>query len=103
MVSRFMGIPYVTEHPSLVAFLFRMLPRSIPYREVGDTRLAKKMGKTVGTLPRRRPATVWNTPWEQDTRKLYEGLPKAQAMDGGDRLKRLVGVDPSPGCDPGVP
>ena len=39
----------------------------------------RRWEKTTGTLPRRRLATVWNTPWEQDPRKLYEGLSKAQA------------------------
>jgi hypothetical protein len=33
----------------------------------------------IGALPRRRPATVWNTPWEQDPRKPYAGLSKAQS------------------------
>jgi hypothetical protein len=39
----------------------------------------RRWEKTIETLPRRRPATVWNTPWEQDPRKLYAGLSKAQA------------------------
>jgi len=38
----------------------------------------RRWEKTIGTLPARRTATVWNTPWEQDPRKLYAGLSKAQ-------------------------
>jgi hypothetical protein len=39
----------------------------------------RRWEKATGALPRRRTAAVWNTPWEQDPRKLYAGLTKAQS------------------------
>jgi hypothetical protein len=34
---------------------------------------------TIHGLPRRRQAVAWRTPWEQEPRKLYAGLAKAEA------------------------
>ena len=83
--------------------------RGGPYREVGDARLAEKMGKhdrdaTKKTTGHSLEHTI-EARLTQAIRRLIEGsvYSPLPVTDRGDRPKRIASVSSNPGRDPGVP